>query len=191
MFLSDIDIEVAIRSGEVKLEPFNKKQLQPASYDIRLGNEFLVIKPHSAVSIDPSKGVYPEAETVELQDGDAFVLQPGMSAIGYSKEYFGSESHLIEVSSKSSLTRIGLLVHNSSGIVNPGHFLNVALVFTNLNSMPIILRPDMPIAQLTFAPLSSRTKKNYEAKRISYTLGSYVPPRSGPLARIAKKLKKK
>lgn len=190
MFLSDVDIENAVKTGNVVLEPFNKKQLQPASYDIRLGNEFVRVLPHSAVSIDPARGMYPEAETVEIQDGDPLVLQPGMSVIGYSKEKFGSENYLIEVSSKSSLTRIGLLVHNSAGIVNPGHFLNVALVFTNLNTMPIILRPDMPIAQLIFSPLSSQSKKNYDDKR-TFGIGGYVPPRSGPLARVVKKLKRK
>ncbi len=191
MFLSDSDIETAIRTGEIKLEPFNKKQLQPASYDIRLGNEFMLLRTHSVVAIDPARGIYPEAETLEIADGEAFTLHPGASVIGYSKEHFGSESHLIEISSKSSLARIGLLVHNSSGIVNPGHFLNVALVLSNLNTMPIILRPDMPIAQLIFAPLSSRSKKNYESKRTAFSLGGYMPPKSGPLARITKKLKRK
>ncbi len=190
MFLSDVDIEIAIKSGEITLEPFNKKQLQPASYDIRLGNEFIVTRPHSLVSIDPSRGAYPEAENLEIKDGEPYILQPGMSVIGYSKERFGSESHLIEVSSKSSLTRIGLLVHNSAGIVNPGHFLRVALVFTNLSTMPILLRPDMLIAQLIFAPLSSRSRKSYEAKRETLGLGGYKPPRSGPLARMKKKLRR-
>jgi dCTP deaminase len=191
MFLSDTDIDIAIRSGEITLEPFNKKQLQPASYDIRLGNEFIMIRPESAVAIDPAKGVYPEAETIEIDDGEPLVLQPGMSVIGYSKERFGSESHLIEINSKSSLTRIGLLVHNSSGIVNPGHFLCVALVLSNLNTMPIILRPDMAIAQLIFSPLSSAVKKNYDEKRSTPQAGAYLPPRSGPLSRIGKKFKRK
>lgn len=187
MFLSDTDIEAAIRTGDVKLEPFNKKQLQPASYDILLGGEFIVVRGNSVVAIDPGKNIYPEADTVNLSEDEPYILQPGASVIGYSKEQFGSYSHLIEVSSKSSLARIGLLVHNSSGIVNPGHFLKVALSFTNLNSMPIILRPGMPIAQLVFAPLSSKTKKHYEAKR-AVSLG-YQPPKSGPLSRIAKKLR--
>lgn len=191
MFLSDSDIEAAIRSGEITLEPFVKKQLQPASYDIKLGNEFIMLRPESVVAIDPAKGIYPEAETLEVGDGDALTLHPGMSVIGYSKERFGSESHLISVSSKSSLTRIGLLVHNSAGIVNPGHFLSVALVLTNLNTMPIILRPDMAIAQLVFSPLSSETKKNYGEKRAKPASGAYLPPSSGPLARIRKKLKRK
>ncbi len=192
MFLSDTDIETAIRSGQITLEPFNKKQLQPASYDIRLGNEFIMIRSQSVVAIDPAKGIYPEADTLEVEDGEPMILQPGMSVIGYSKERFGSENHLIEISSKSSLTRIGLLVHNSAGIVNPGHFLCIALVLTNLNTMPIILRPDMAIAQLIFSPLSSEAKKNYEVKKpASSNIGAYLPPSSGPLSRISRKLKRK
>ncbi len=189
MFLSDIDIEIAVKSGEITLEPFARKQLQPASYDIRLANEFIMVRTHQAVAIDPVRGVYPEADTFEVKDGDIFTLQPGMSVIGYSKERFGSESHLIQVSSKSSLTRTGLLVLNSSGIVNPGHVLSIALVLSNLGTMPIILRPDMPVAQLIFAPLSSRSRRSYEGRKSPLGVGGYRPPRSGPLAKITRRLK--
>jgi dCTP deaminase len=69
---------------------------------------------------------------------------------------------LIEVNGKSSLARIGLIVHNSASIVNPGHYLNIALELCNLNNVPIILRPGMEIAQLSFSTLSSHTKRDYK-----------------------------
>lgn len=190
MFLSDSDIQLAVKHGDVTLEPFDKKRLQPASYDIRLGNTFIVNDPHTTSFIDPVKGIHPNTHSVEVADGETFVLHPGVSILGYSKEFFGSDRYLIEVNGKSSLARIGLLVHNSAGLVNPGHFLNIALELCNLNNVPIILRPGMEIAQLTFSPLSSESKQNYKETgryHLNNIVG-YVPPKTGPLAR--KKAKK-
>ncbi len=193
MFLSDKDIKAAVKGKDITLEPFDAKRLQPASYDIRLGNTFIINDPHTTSFIDPVKGVYPNTHSVEVEDGGEFVLHPGVSILGYSKEYFGSERYLIEVNGKSSLARIGLLVHNSAGLVNPGHFLNIALELCNLNNVPIILRPGMEIAQLTFSPLSSEAKTDYKEKGRYHlnNIAGYVPPKTGPLARNkSKKVKK-
>lgn len=185
MFLSDTDIHAGVKTGKIILEPFDVKRLQPATYDIRLGNTFIVNAPHTTTAIDPVKGIFPKTETVEIKDGAEFVLHPGVSILGYSKERFGSDEYLIEVNGKSSLARIGLIVHNSASIVNPGHFLNIALELCNLNNVPIILRPGMEIAQLTFSTLSSHTKRNYKETG-RYTNNNYVgymPPKTGPLSR--------
>lgn len=195
MFLSDKDILSLVKKGEITLDPFNQKQLQPASYDIRLGNTFIVNEPHSTKAIDPVKGIYPKTHTIEIKDGDEFVLHPGVSILGYSKEKFGSDQYLIEVNGKSSLARIGLIVHNSASIVNPGHYLNIALELCNLNNVPIVLRPGMEIAQLTFSTISSVTKKSYRdtGRYHQNNFASYVPPKTGPLSRkvTSKKIKKK
>lgn len=192
MFLSDIDIHAGVKSGAITLEPFDPKRLQPASYDIRLGNIFIVNDAHSTKAIDPVKGIFPKTQTIEVKDGEEFVLHPGVSILGYSKEKFGSDKYLIEVNGKSSLARIGLIVHNSASIVNPGHILNIALELCNLNNVPIVLRPGMEIAQLTFTTLSSETKKSYqETGRYNHNnfLG-YIPPKTGPLARKQSKINK-
>ena len=185
MFLSDKDILAEVKAGHITLEPFDRKQLQPATYDIRLGNTFIVTDAHSTKAIDPSKGLYPETQNVEVADGEEFVLHPGVSILGYSKERFGSDQYLIEVNGKSSLARIGLIVHNSASIVNPGHYLNIALELCNLNNVPIVLRPGMEIAQLTFSTLSSNTKKSYKqtGRYHANNFLGYVPPKTGPLAR--------
>src|SRR5271168_936863 len=133
MFLSDVDIKKAVEKGEVVLRPFDESRLQPASYDILLGNTFFVTDAHSSTFIDPVKKVYPKMNEITVKDEEVFVLHPGVSILGYSKDYFGSDTHLIEVNGKSSLARIGLLVHNSAALINPGHFLNVALELCNLN----------------------------------------------------------
>lgn len=192
MFLSDTDIHSGVKKGEIVLEPFNPRQLQPASYDIRLGNTFIVNDAHSTQAIDPVKGIFPKTNTIDVKDGEEFVLHPGVSILGYSKEKFGSQQFLIEVNGKSSLARIGLIVHNSASIVNPGHFLNIALELCNLNNVPIVLRPGMEIAQLTFSTLSSHTKKSYKqtGRYHSNNFVSYLPPKTGPLSRAKPKVKK-
>jgi dCTP deaminase len=179
MFLSDKDIHEAVKNGEITLEPYDPKRLQPATYDIRLGNTFIINEAHSTKVIDPGKGIYPKTTTVEIHDGEEFVLHPGVSILGYSKEKFGSDSYLIEVNGKSSLARIGLIVHNSASIVNPGHYLNIALELCNLNNVPIVLRPGMEIAQLSFATLSSHTKKSYKqtGRYHQNNFLGYVPPK--------------
>lgn len=179
MFLSDQDIAAAVKSGDITLEPFRKKQLQPATYDICLGNTFIVNDAHSTRAIDPHKGVYPKTQNIEVKNGGEFVLHPGVSILGYSKERFGSDSFLIEVNGKSSLARIGLIVHNSASIVNPGHYLNIALELCNLNNVPIILRPGMEIAQLSFSTLSNHTTQRYKdtGRYHDNNVVGYVPPK--------------
>ena len=162
MMLSDVDIKKAVKAGAITLKPFDESRLQPASYDILLGNTFFVTDAHSSSFIDPVKKIYPKMIEITLKNSDVFVLHPGISILGYSRDFFGSDNYLIEVNGKSSLARIGLLVHNSAALVNPGHFLNIALELCNLNNVPIILHPGMAIAQLTFSPLSSPPKQNYK-----------------------------
>jgi dCTP deaminase len=190
MFLSDTDILAEVKAGKITLEPFDIKRLQPATYDIRLGNTFIVNDPHTTTAIDPVKKIFPKTQTIEVKDGGEFVLHPGVSILGYSKERFGSDEFLIEVNGKSSLARIGLIVHNSASIVNPGHYLNIALELCNLNNVPIILRPGMEIAQLSFSPLSSLTKRNYKqtGRYTNNNFVGYVPPKA---KRAVTKSKKK
>ncbi len=179
MFLSDKDIHDAVKCGDITLVPYDPKKLQPATYDICLGNTFIINDAHSTKAIDPVKGVFPKTTKVEVKDDDEFVLHPGVSILGYSKEKFGSDKYLIEVNGKSSLARIGLIVHNSASIVNPGHFLNIALELCNLNNVPIVLRPGMEIAQLTFSTLSSHTKKSYKqtGRYHQNNILGYMPPK--------------
>jgi dCTP deaminase len=189
MILSDVDIKKAVDAGEIILKPFDEKRLQPASYDILLGNTFFVTEPHSSTFIDPVKKIFPKSIEIKLTDDEIFVLHPGVSILGYSRDFFGSDDYLIEVNGKSSLARVGLLVHNSAALINPGHFLNVALELCNLNNIPIILHPGMAIAQLTFARLTSPPRQSYKdtGRYSKDNFKSFIPARTPK----AKKTKKK
>lgn len=162
MFLSDTDILAEVKKGAITLEPFDEKRLQPASYDILLGNKFVVNEENVTPFVDPAKKVYAKTREITVADGEEFILHPGVSVLGISKEFFGSNDFLIQVGGKSSLARVGLMIHNTAGLINPGHFLHITFELCNLNNVPIVLRPGMEIAQLTFSKLSSSTRQNYK-----------------------------
>lgn len=162
MFLADIDIKKAVKGGTIVLKPFDEKRLQPASYDIRLGNTFQLSDIYATALIDPVKRIFGKTHEVKVKDGGTFILRPGISVLATSKEYFGSEDYLIQIGGKSSLARIGLMIHNTAGIINPGHFLHITLELTNQNIVPIVLRPGMEIAQITFSMMSSPPSRSYK-----------------------------
>ncbi|MBI5456323.1 dCTP deaminase [Candidatus Kaiserbacteria bacterium] len=162
MFLSDIDIKKGVKQGTIVLKPFDESRLQPASYDIRLGNKFIANIESETPLIDPVKKIYAKTRETIVKDGEEFILHPGISVLGTSKEYFGSDHFLTQIGGKSSLARVGLMVHNTAGIINPGHFLNITLELTNQNNVPIILRPGMEIAQITFSMMTSPPSQSYK-----------------------------
>ena len=162
MYLSDVDIKKALKAGEIVISNFEDSRLQPASYDILLGNKFWVVSDHESVMIDPEKKLFPKMLEIDVSDGKEYYLHPGVSVLGTSKDYFGSDTYLIQLSGKSSLARLGLLVHNTAGIINPGHFLNITFELCNLNKLPIILRPGMRIGQILFSQMTTPPQKDYK-----------------------------
>jgi len=161
MFLSDGDIQKAVEEGTIVIKDFDKDRLQPASYDVLLGNKFILTSSHETQAIDPVKKIFPRTSEVDIPDGKEFVLHPRTTVLGTLKDFVGSDEYLIQISGKSSLARIGLVVHNTAGIINPGHFLHITLELANFNVVPIILRPGMAIAQLTFSKLTSPVSRDY------------------------------
>jgi dCTP deaminase len=163
MFLSDTDIKKGLAAGAIIIEPFNEQQLQVASYDVLLGNEFEVVDRHQVEASDPAKKIFPTTRKLHINDGDTFVLHPHENVLAKQKEFIGVDNeHLILLSGKSSLARIGLVVHNTAMLFNPGHKFFPTFELVNVSNIPIILRPGMAIAQLIFGRLSSPTSKSYE-----------------------------
>lgn len=162
MFLSDIDIKKAIKEGVITIQPFNEDQLQMVSYDVRLGNEFQITDRHKIEVVDPVKKIYPKTRSINILDGEEFILHPGENVLGKQLEYIGCDlNHLILLSGKSSLARAGLVVHNSAMLFNPGHHFYPTFELVNTNNVPLVLRPGMEIAQVLFAKLSSTVGKKY------------------------------
>jgi len=162
MFLSDIDIKKGVESGAITIEPFHDEQLQVASYDVTLGNEFQILDRHNVKAVDPANNIYPTTRTIEVADGDEFILHPGENVLGKQREFIGVDhEHLILLSGKSSLARAGLVVHNTAMLFNPGHKFFPTFELVNNSNVPIILRPGMEVAQLLFAQLTSPVSKSY------------------------------
>lgn len=162
MYLADREIKKAVECGDIVIQGFDEDRLQPASYDILLGNKFLASNTETTMAIDPVKKIFPQTKELIIPDSGLFVLHPGVSVLGTSVDYFGSDKYLIHLSGKSSLARLGLIIHNTAGIINPGHFLNITFELANLNHIPIILRPQMRIGQILFSELSSIPIKDYK-----------------------------
>jgi dCTP deaminase len=191
MYLSDVDIKKAVRDGEIILSDFDEKRLQPASYDILLGNKFFITDAHGAAAIDPVKKEYAPMREILLKKGETFTLHPGVSILGISQDYFGSHKYLVQLHGKSSLARIGLMVHNTAGLINPGHFLYITFELCNLNSVPIILTPGMAIGQLTFSKMVTEPEGSYKvvSKYVNRNWQTDKPPKK--LVSKVNKLRKK
>src|SRR3989344_8536543 len=141
MFLSDVDIKKAVNNGDIMIKDFDESRLQQASYDILLGNKFLVSNTESTLAIDPVRKIFPVTKEIIIENDGFFVLHPGISILGASVDYFGSDKYLIHLSGKSSLARLGLIVHNTAGVKKSRAFLYINFLLFNLNHLPIILRP--------------------------------------------------
>jgi dCTP deaminase len=163
MFLSDTDIKKGLAAGAIIIDPYDERKLQVASYDVSLGNEFEVVDRHQIEASDPALKKFPATRKLQIADGETFVLHPHENVLAKQKEFIGVDNeHLILLSGKSSLARIGLVVHNTAMLFNPGHQFYPTFELVNASNIPIILRPGMEIAQLIFARLTSPTSQRYE-----------------------------
>ncbi|QPK94704.1 dCTP deaminase [Actinomyces sp. zg-332] len=161
MILSDIDIKKNVTSGEIVLEPYDEKMVQPASIDVRLDRFFRLFNNHQCSVIDPAA---PQPELTRLVDAgsEPFVLHPGEFVLGstYEKVSLGA-GIAARLEGKSSLGRLGLITHSTAGFVDPGFSGHVTLELTNIANLPILLYPGMKIGQLCFFQMSSPCQAPY------------------------------
>jgi dCTP deaminase len=185
MFLSDTDIKKAVKEGSITIKDFDPKRLGPASYDVILDNDFIVTDVYNTLLIDPVKKIFPKTKEHHVKEGEPFSLYPGETVLGRVRDFVGSDQFLIQISGKSSLARIGLVVHNTAGLINPGHFLNITLELSNINRMPIILRPGMQIAQLVFSRLTAPVEHDYRStgRYSANNWKNFQPPKRRPRKR--------
>jgi len=160
--LSDATIRELIESGRIVIDPFDPAMVQPASVDIRLGGSFRVFHNHRIKSIDLSDPPRDLTEHVEIPDGGEFVIHPGEFVLGRTVELLELPDDIVSrIEGKSSIGRMGLVVHATAGFVDPGFRGTLTLEITNFNSVPIVLRPGLPIAQLSFMALDRPAERPY------------------------------
>lgn len=176
MVLSDRDIRAAMAEGTIVIEPFEAKYLQPASVDVRLDDTFRVFRSTRHAYIDLAKGVDDITELVKVTDAP-FILHPGEFVLGSTLERVRLGNDIVSrVEGKSSLGRLGLLIHSTAGFVDPGWDGHITLELSNVNTIPITLYPRMRIGQLSFFRLSSPAERPYGSPE----LGSSYQGQSGP-----------
>lgn len=179
MILSDQDIKAKMNAGEIVIDPFEERFLQPASVDLHLDRHFLVFDTNRNYVIDPKKPVDDMMEEVEISDNDPFVLHPGEFALGLILETTGVSENLVgRLEGKSSVGRLGLLIHVTAGFLDPGNSLKMTLELHNTANLPILLYYKMPIAQMAFETLSSPTAKPYNKNPNSKYVGDTKPKAS-------------
>ncbi len=161
MILSDTSIKKMVESGELKISEFNENQLQPASYDIRLGNTFSIIQDNTTgvISIDS------EIKYTTLES-DSYLLLPGQFVLATTMEYFAlSENLTAFVEGRSSLGRMGLFVQNA-GWVDPGFEGEVTLELFNANRHAIELKAGRRVGQLVFSKTLDPATNPYKGKYV-------------------------
>lgn len=162
--LSDYVIRSRIEEGWLIVDPFDPSHVQPASIDLTLGRNFIKYTA-SDEPIDPEK-----PEPLDRFSTDSLVLYPEDFVLGTTAERIGVPASVAaRVEGKSTLGRLGLIVHSTAGFVDPGFEGNITLEMTNINVRPIILRAGMRICQIAYYPMVGPVDKPYGHK----SLGSH------------------
>jgi dCTP deaminase len=152
--LSDGTIRRLVAEGAIKLDPWDPGMVQPASVDLRLGDSFRVFHNFRVESIDLADPPTNLTEHVKVADGESFV--------GRTLEWVELPDDVVaRIEGKSSLGRLGLIVHATAGFVDPGWRGTLTLEITNLTRVPIVLWPGKPIAQLSFMTLDAPAERPY------------------------------
>jgi dCTP deaminase len=160
--LSDGTIRRLVASGRLGIEPWDPALVQPASVDLRLGDSFRVFHNHRASAIDLRDPPTNLTEHVSVGDDRPFVIHPGEFVLGVTVERVAIPDDIVaRIEGKSSLGRLGLIVHATAGFVDPGFEGELTLEITNLTRVPIKLHPGLPIAQLSFMELDAPAELPY------------------------------
>jgi dCTP deaminase len=176
MILSDVSIFEALDQGEIEVDPLEKENVQPSSIDIRIDNLFRVFRNDSTPFIDPKLPQEDLTELVEVKEDGAFILHPGEFVLGSTLERLAIGRTLVGLlEGKSSLGRLGLLIHSTAGFINPGWDGHITLELSNVANLPIAIYPGMKIGQVSFMQLTKPASNEYGAG-----IGSKYKGQRGP-----------
>lgn len=177
--LSDNDILDAMYRGVLEIEPFIAAQLQPASYDVRLSDQFLVFENFEGILENPLDLSKDNSSRVQSHDAGVVELAPGSFVLGSTREkIFLSQGFAARIEGKSSLGRWGLMVHSTAGFIDPGFGGTITLEISNIGYNSILLTEDMLIGQLCFFRLDSPASAPYGDPKF----GSKYQGQEGPVA---------
>ncbi len=162
MLLSDRSIREAVEAGRIIIDPWDESLLQPASVDLRLGSKMRVFRNSRVPYIDVKQELPELTEEVEIHEDIPFYLHPHEFALGVIEERICLPDDIAaRLDGKSSLGRLGLLVHSTAGWVDPGWRGNLTLELSNVSGSPITLYAGMRVSQISFMELSTPAENPY------------------------------
>jgi dCTP deaminase len=178
MVLADRTIRRLIEEGRIVIDPFDDTLVQPSSVDVRVDRLFRVFRNSRYPYIDVKQEQEELTELVEIDDDTAFILlHPGEFVLGSTLERIGLPDDLVaRLEGKSSLGRLGLLIHSTAGFIDPGWDGHVTLELSNVANLPITIYVGMKIGQLSFVQLTEPAERPYGAS----ALGSKYQGQAGP-----------
>jgi dCTP deaminase len=186
MVLSDRDIIKALEEGRIRIDPSPdlEKQLGSVSVDFRLGKTFMVFE-HSRFSyIDPRhpQSIGDAMRTIEVEDDESFIMQPGDFALASTMESLELADDLLgRLEGRSSIARLGITVHSTAAVFEPGWIGTATMELSNLGRMPVALYPGMRICAFSFETVSSPVMTPYRKKTGNKYAGQ-VTPRASQLS---------
>ncbi len=162
MVLSDASIRKEIEGGGIVIEPMGENALQPSSVDLRVDRLFRVFRNDTTPYIDPKQAQEDLTELVEVDENGAFILHPGEFVLGSTLERVALGTDLVaRLEGKSSLGRLGLLIHSTAGFVDAGWDGHLTLELSNVANLPIAIYPGMKIGQISFLRMSEAAENPY------------------------------
>ena len=162
MILSDRTIKEELAAKRVVIEPFDERYLQPSSVDLRIDRFFRVFRNHAMGHIDVRENLEELTELVEVPPDGMFILHPGEFVLGSTLERVRLPDDLVaRLEGKSSLGRLGLLIHSTAGFVDAGWNGQLTLELSNVATLPITLYPGMRIGQISFIRMSTPADRPY------------------------------
>lgn len=186
MILSDRDIVRALDEGRIRIDPSPdlEKQLGSVSVDFRLGTTFMVFE-HSRFSyIDPRhpQSIGDAMRTIEVADEEPFIMQPGDFALASTMESLELADDLLgRLEGRSSIARLGITVHSTAAVFEPGWTGTATMELSNLGRMAVALYPGMRICAFSFETVSSPVMTPYRTKKDNKYAGQ-VTPRASQLS---------
>ena len=160
--LSDGTIRRLVEEGRIVVDPWDPDLVQPASVDLRLGDSFRVFHNHRATAIDLRDPPSNLTEEITIAGDEAFVIHPGEFCLGRTLEWVELPDDIVaRIEGKSSIGRLGLIVHATAGFCDPGWKGTLTLELNNLTRVPIKLYAGLPIAQLSFMTLDAPAERPY------------------------------
>ena len=172
-----IDIKNSIKNNDIEISPLIEEYIQPSSIDLRVGTDFRVFENHKYSHIDPKAQQDDLTSLVTATIEEPFVLHPGEFVLGTTFEKVSLSNKVVaRLEGKSSLGRIGLLIHSTAGFVDPGFSGFLTLELSNVANLPIKIYPEMKIGQISFYYLNSPSESEYGSE----AYGSKYQGQEGP-----------